>query len=170
MKALKRITALAVLMAILVCLAACAPESNDETYTIDGLTFTIPKNMKRYSNDRYDIYFSTLATAFMAFKIDKDFLEKEEIPEQTDAKAYVDFFFELNGLDREQCKVEYVERQRAYKFSFSDSADDSKYLFNYCMVLDGSECAWFVNISCNHESASGYLPTFEIWGNSIKAQ
>lgn len=170
MKALKRITAFAVLLALLSCLFACAPESNDVTYTVDGLTFTIPKTMKEYKHETYDIYFATLATAFMAVKIDGEFLAKEELPEDTDAKGYIDFFFELNGIDRDQCKIEYVESQRAYKFSFSDSSDDNSYLFNYCIVLDGSECVWYVNITCDHENASGYLPTFEIWGNSIKAQ
>ena len=168
-KYIKIILSVLLVISSLLCLYSCA-DKNDTTYTIDGLTFTIPTNMRRSEEEKYDIYFSTYTTAFIAMKIDEEFLTKEKLPEDTDAKAYVDILFDLNDIDKEQCEVSYSESQKAYKFHFSNSPDNVDYTFNYCVVLDGVDCVWYVVMMCNYEDASGYLPTFEIWGNSIRAK
>jgi hypothetical protein len=155
---------------IIACLSlvACSPASNDTTYTELGLTFTIPSNMIKSKMEDYEICYASYSSSFMAKKLDAKFFDQENLSHDTTAEEYVEFFFEINSLDPEQCEVKYDERQNAYKFHFSNSTDNVKYYFNYCVVITGSEGLWYVNMTCEHDNAQGFLSTFETWGNSLK--
>ena len=157
-----------ILIFSMLALVSCSPKSNDTTYTFEGLTFTIPSNMQKSEYGDYDICYSSYSASFSAKKLGAEFFEEEELALDTTAEEYVEFFFEINAIDPAQCEVKYEERQNAYKFHFSNSSDNVKYYFHYCVVLTDSDGLWLVDIMCEHENAEGLLSTFETWSNSIK--
>ena len=162
-----KITAfLLVILTLAACLVSCS-DTNDITYTEEGMTFTLPKNMRRTSSSVYEICFTTLATGFNAMRLDKEKLAELGLPEGMTADEYKDFFIEENEIDGEQIELEYDEELKAYVFHYSLSTDEEAYTFFYTMVFEGNDAPYFVSMTCDNELANDYVPTFKIWARSI---
>ena len=159
-----RLVALLLLVAILACSAvSCAADPVDTMYEESGLKFLIPSVMRRGVSEVYDIYFSTLTYAFGAFEIDKEFLESEDLPVDMTTGEYVDFYFEINDISKEDCKVTRDEERDAYLFSYSISSDGELYVYHNCIVLGGAESIWYVEFYCDYNDASSLEKTFDVY-------
>jgi hypothetical protein len=153
-------------IAITALLVSCA-DSNDVSYTENGISFTLPKSMRRTHSDVYEICFTTPATSFNVMKLDSDKLAELGLDRGMNAEEYKDFFIEENGIDRSQLELEYKADKKAYVFNYSLSPDDQNYTFYYVMIIQGSDAAWFVSMTCESDLANDYIPTFKIWERSV---
>ena len=163
---MKRIIS-ALLLAVLVLTALCSCGGDkDIEYREEGLSFTLPKSMRRSNDSVYEFFLSSPDSLFCAKKLDGDFMESAELSKDTTAGEYADAYIKVNMLDKERIAFTYDESRGAYSFKYNNS-DNGEELFHYITVIGNPGAIWFIEMCCENENASTYEDTFEIWQRSI---
>lgn len=169
MKTKFKLIALVTLICATLSLAvSCSEPPANTTYEKDGLSFYLPTLMREIKSDYYDICYATVVYSFGAIKLTPDFLASEGLAEDTGAKEYTDYYFEINGISRDECEIVYREKQNAYAFSYSVSSDGVNYDYNYCVILEGEGCLWYTVFTCAYDDAATYLGSFEMYSKHIE--
>ena len=170
MKKLIKLISACLLSAVLLSFAVgCAGDPVDTLHEESGLTFLLPTVMRKGASEVYDIYYSTLIYAFGAVKLDEEFLREEDLPLDTDARAYTDFYFEINKISKDDCKVTYDEERGACLFSYSLSTDGENYVYHNCIVLRGADALWYAEFFCDYNDASSLQNSFDVYLKYVEA-
>ena len=145
---------------------ACGKGEQDITYRENGLTFTLPKSMRRMYGTDSDFHLSSPDSVFLAKKLDGDFMESQAMPKDTDAKDYATAYIESQRLDKERIDYKEDAERGAYSFKYNQSDTGEDY-YHYVTVLGESGAVWFVEMICLNDKADIYTETFETWQKTI---
>lgn len=162
----KKIIVTLLLIATVLALAACGNKSNDTTYSEGGFSFTLPSSMRRAYTEDCEFHLSTPDSAFLAKKLDGDFMQTQGVSKDITAKEYAAAYIENQMLD--STRIDYKEDPERGTYSFKYNASDTgEEYFHYIVVLGEPGSIWFVDMICLNEKADIYTDTFETWQKSI---
>jgi hypothetical protein len=162
----RKLLILLLVAATLTSLIACGKDNNDITYREEGLTFTLPKSMRRMYGTGNEFHLSSPDSVFVAKKLDGDFMLSQALPADTTPKEYVDAYIENQLLDRERIDFKEDASRGTYSFKYNQSDAGEDY-YHYVTVLGESGAIWFIEMMCLNDKADIYTETFEMWQKTI---
>ena len=167
---MKKIIALAVLLAALTSLFGCKSKMyKDITYKEGGISFTLPNTMRRVEMDDYDFYFTDRATVFTATELKDEFYKENSYPKDMTAKQYVDICMEKNEMDPENMEYIYDEEKNIHSFRYAYDNREDVSVFYYVVVTGDPGNIWYIEMCCSYSESYYYTSTFGAWKNTILA-
>ncbi len=164
-KAFLRPLALIILIAVLaVSLSSCGLVG----YSRLGISFEIPRSFEE----------KAVAGAKMAFGDDKSFIVFNKYTEtelsaigisELDVKAYTEYFLEKSELGVEEVGYDTAGTRAAFSYVVGDPEVENLYYYYSVTILKGTGCIWAVQMACYADLMYEYMPEFDKWAASLKA-
>lgn len=141
----------------------------DVTYREGGISFTLPNTMRRANYEEYDFYFTNRATVFTAKELDDEFYKENSLEPDMTAAEYVDYCIEANKLDKTQMEYKHDEARNVHNFRYIYDDDAGTSIFYYIVITGEPGNIWYIEMCCDSNDSSKYLPTFGEWKRTILA-
>ena len=161
---LRGIALIALIAVLAMALASCGTSS----YSRLGISFEIPSRFEE----------KAVAGAKMAFGDDESFIVFNKYTEtelasigveNLDVKEYTEYFLEKSQIGVEDVVYDTSGLRAAFTYVVSDPEVKDVYYFYSVVILKGTGCIWAVQMACYADLMYEYMPEFEKWAASLKA-
>ena len=150
--------AILLVLSTLLCVVSCSDKDYKE-YSISGLHFTLPKDMKETNVNYASISYWNGEAEFLADAIPRDVLLTEYILDKDiTAQEFAEVFIKVNGYDN--VEKTYDEARDAVILSYVYEQEEEY----YCdFIIRNDSALYLVTMCCDVKYMEKYKPIFAEW-------